>query len=184
MIPIGATLRLVRLAALTLLRVMPAPLCLFVLAPIALAADTAPRTFDLPAGNAAETLKRFAEQAKREIMFPAEPVAGVKTNAVKGAFTPRHALDRMLANTALIVVEDARTGALMVNRAAHPEPPRPPPQSKSKNTRPQEPPKAMKTIKNPIAVVATWLALIFSPAQAQPDGTGTIEGRVLNASNG
>lgn len=70
--------------------------------------------FDIPAGEAAETLRRAAQQAGREIVFPADVVRGVRTNAVQGEFTVRAALDRMLAGTPLAVVEDEQTGALAV----------------------------------------------------------------------
>jgi outer membrane receptor protein involved in Fe transport len=87
------------------------------------------KVFDIPAGDAVDTLKRAAQQAGLEIMYPAETVRGVKTNAVKGEFTPREALDQMLARTKLTVVQDERTGALAVTRA--PEQPAPPPASPS-----------------------------------------------------
>lgn len=117
------------------------------------------RAFDLEAGDATETLKHFAAQAKREIMFPAAPVAGVRTNAVRGVFTPREALDRMLADSGLVAIEESRTGALMVNRAAAA-------QSKSGNQENfDQNPKAMKA-KNPITLIAGWIALAMAPAQA------------------
>ncbi|MDO8543068.1 MAG: hypothetical protein Q7S40_21695 [Opitutaceae bacterium] len=97
--------------------------------PILSSAATAPRPFDLPAGDAAQTLKQFALQARGEILFPAESVAGVLTRPVAGSYSPREAVDRMLAGTPLIVVEDARTGAFMITRrAGRPTPaPSPPP---------------------------------------------------------
>src|SRR5688572_23578925 len=118
---------------------------LFLLAGRALPAAEAPspRTFDVPAGPAAETLKQFATQAHREIIFPADPVAGVITHAIKGRFTAREALDRMVAQTGLAVFEDPATGALLVTRPIASLPPRaapPPPPEKS--------PSAMKR-KNP-----------------------------------
>src|SRR4051812_33240411 len=54
----------------------------------AMTAGSATRNFDLATGDAAQTLKLFAAQAGCEIMFPADAVAGLKTNAVKGAFAP------------------------------------------------------------------------------------------------
>lgn len=85
----------------------------------ALCAQDAPRVhFDLPAGDAAQTLKSAAQQGGVEIMFPAETVRGVTTKAVVGDYTPREALDRMLDGTALYVVQDERSGALSVRRKA------------------------------------------------------------------
>jgi iron complex outermembrane recepter protein len=91
-------------------------LCSAAGAVLAHAADLAPKSFDLPGGDAGETLKRFAQQAGREIVFPSQPVSGVQTHAVQGAFTPRAALDQMLAGTELRALEDEKTGALTVLR--------------------------------------------------------------------
>lgn len=79
---------------------------------VATAADAAV-TFDVPAGDATATLRAFAQQAKREIVFP--PMTGVRTNAVKGEFTVKVALDRMLAGTDLVVFEDQKSGAIVVS---------------------------------------------------------------------
>lgn len=150
------------------------------------AADMGLRRFDLAAGDAAQTLKAFAAQAEREIMFPADALAGIRTSAVKGNFTPRDALDRLVANTGLTVVEDARTGAFVVNRAASLSRAAPP--ATPKNTA-EESSKSMQR-KNPLALLGTWLAVLLTPAQAQdsaPVGavasasTGTITGTVSNA---
>lgn len=82
----------------------------------ALAADGTPRNFDIPAGAAIETLKRAAQQAGAEIVFTAETVQGVKTNAVKGSMSAREALVAMVANTDLHIVQDEKTGALAVTK--------------------------------------------------------------------
>ena len=49
--------------------------------------------FDVPLGEARDTLKKFAQQAGREIVF--SPVGAIQTQAVKGQFTVREALDRL-----------------------------------------------------------------------------------------
>jgi len=74
------------------------------------------KTFDVPAGDAIDTLKRAAQQAEAEIMFPADTVRGVRTNAVTGNYTVRAALDLMVEGTSLIVVQDQKTGALTIAR--------------------------------------------------------------------
>ncbi|MBI2250669.1 MAG: TonB-dependent receptor, partial [Brevundimonas diminuta] len=56
----------------------------------------------------------------RETLFAAEAVRGVRTAAVKGEFTPKEALDRMLDGTGLMVVQDEKTGALAVKRDSGP----------------------------------------------------------------
>ncbi len=82
-------------------------------------ASSAPDTtkpFDVPAGEAISTLKRVAQQAGMEIVFPAKLVRGVKTNAVKGDYTPAEAFNRLTADTVLAVVRDKQSGALIVQR--------------------------------------------------------------------
>ncbi len=79
--------------------------------------EDASRTFDIPAGDAAQTLKQFAAQAGREIVFAPAAVAGVKTPAVNGRLTPNAALDLLLSDTGLIAREDEKTGAFSVRKA-------------------------------------------------------------------
>lgn len=86
---------------------------------VALAKDAdAPRRFDLPAGTAAQTLKQFATQAGREIVFAPAAVAGVQTAPVAGDLTPRAALALLLEGTGLVAREDEKTGAFAVRREA------------------------------------------------------------------
>ena len=138
----------------------------------ALAAATATenaRVFDVPAGEAVETLKRTAQQGGVEIVFLAATVLGVRTAAVRGEFTPRDALDRLVRHTGLVVVRDDRTGTLTVNRAA-PEASLSP---QSHETT-EQPPKNMKS-QNALALIAGWLALAAAPGQsaAAADGAST-----------
>lgn len=80
------------------------------------AAEAARKNFDLPAGPAGETLKAFARQAGREIVFSAEAVGNIPTKVVFGEFTPREAIDQMLADTGLVASQDTRTGAFAVRK--------------------------------------------------------------------
>lgn len=80
------------------------------------AAEAAKKSFNLPAGDAATTLKVFTAQSGEQIVYPVEQVRGVKTRAVKGELAARDALDRMLDKTGLKVVQDEKTGALAVRR--------------------------------------------------------------------
>lgn len=82
----------------------------------ALAATSTPQHFDLPAGDAANALRLAAQQAGREIMFPAEVVQGVRVAAVTGNFTVEEAVTRMLGGTELHLVRDAGSSALAVGR--------------------------------------------------------------------
>src|SRR5687768_9257374 len=70
------------------------------------AAEPTRRNFDLPAEPAEQSLKRFSAQSGLGVLFVSESVAGVRTNAVKGSFTPREALDLLLADTSLIATQD------------------------------------------------------------------------------
>jgi iron complex outermembrane receptor protein len=78
------------------------------------AADNTRIKFDLPAGEAAQTLKTFAQQAQREIIFSTKSVEGIKTNPVQGELTVREALAALLAGTKLTVFEDEKTGSLAI----------------------------------------------------------------------
>ncbi len=77
-------------------------------------------SFNLPAGEAEVALKRFAVQSGQQVLFPTDVVAGVQTNEVKGRYTMREALDRMLAGTSLFAMDDEATGAIAVARLTVP----------------------------------------------------------------
>ncbi|HAY06619.1 MAG TPA: hypothetical protein DCY26_08195 [Hyphomonas sp.] len=96
-----------------------------------LSAQEPKRTFDVPAGEAEQTLKQFATQAQREIVFAPDQVAGLKTNPVQGEFAPGVALDLMLADTGLTATQDTKTGAFAVRRDTRPNGPRAAPVEKT-----------------------------------------------------
>jgi outer membrane receptor protein involved in Fe transport len=91
--------------------------------PLALSAQSGKRPFDVPAGEAAQTLKDFAAQAQREIVYTPESVAGLRTNPARGDLSPREALDMMLADTGLTATQDVQTGAFAVRRGPAPNGP-------------------------------------------------------------
>ncbi|ACB76782.1 TonB-dependent siderophore receptor [Opitutus terrae] len=94
-------------------------------------AATAPhKHYEIPAGDAAQTLKQFVEQSGEQVIFLVDKVRGVTTRAVRGEFDARAALDRMLEGTELYVIQDEPSRALVVNRGARKPrpPPHPPPQ--------------------------------------------------------
>jgi hypothetical protein len=80
------------------------------------AADAAVKPFDVPSGAASRTLKLFAQQSGREIVFSAESIGGTTTNAVRGELTARDALDRMTAGTGLTVGVDEKSGLFSVRK--------------------------------------------------------------------
>ncbi len=127
----------------------------------------------MPAGPASETLKQFAEQAHREILFPSESVADVRTHRVAGDYPPAVALDLMLAHTRLRAAETPDTGGFVIVPAG------PTPAGTDPLT-----PATMKP-KSPLTTIASWLALTVAtmvPAQtpATTLATGAVEGRVFN----
>jgi TonB-dependent receptor len=78
------------------------------------------KSFDIPAGTADKALKVFTTQSGSELIYPAEIARGVKTNAVRGAFTAQEALQRVVAGSDLVVAQDAKTGVLTVSRSFDP----------------------------------------------------------------
>ena len=144
-------------------------------APVGAATAEAKRSFDLPRGDAATTLRQFAAASGRSLVFVTDKVRGETTNAVRGEFTPREALERMLAGSALEAAQDAATGALIVSRkrVANAAPrtgeigpvsdPQPNPQTKP-----------MKSPRTLIAAFAGWLAAATAvDAQTAPPAAAT-----------
>lgn len=128
-----------------------------------------PRLFDVPAGAAVDTLKRTAQQGGLEIVFLAETVRGIRTAAVRGEFTPREALERLVRHTGLVVVRDERTGTLTVSRSAPPSatPAKPPAQSAPtpKHQTSDPTPDTMKR-KNPLTLFSSLAVLLLGPVSS------------------
>jgi len=87
------------------------------------AGEAARKSYDIAPGDAASTLKRFADESGRQVLFLVDAVRGVTTNPVRGEYTVREALTRLVTGTGLVLAEDAKSGALMVNRAGPEESP-------------------------------------------------------------
>jgi outer membrane receptor protein involved in Fe transport len=138
------------------------------------AAETGTQPFDLPAGPAARTLKEFAAQAGREIVFARPEVAAVRTPAVRGQFRAAAALARLLAGTGLVATEDTQTGAFAVRPkpSALPATVSPPAAARA-----PPPPDAMKN--TPLArflgLLATTLHLSAADAVPPPAGGEIIQ---------
>lgn len=84
--------------------------------PLAQAAENDKVNYEIPVGDAIDTLRQAAQQGGFQIMFPADTVRGVKTNAVRGEYTATEALNVMLAGTELFIVQDNKTGAISIQR--------------------------------------------------------------------
>lgn len=67
-----------------------------------------PQAFDIPAEAGATALLRFSQQAKVEVLFSSEAMAGVTTRAVNGAYEPDDALDLLLRGTHFVGRRDRR----------------------------------------------------------------------------
>ncbi len=74
------------------------------------------KRFDISAGDAFTTLRQFAVQSGEQLIYQADSLEGVRTDAVRGRYTSREALGRMLVRTTLAVTQDARTGTLAITR--------------------------------------------------------------------
>lgn len=85
------------------------------------AAD-AKKTFDIPATRAAQALKHFSAQSGAQVIFLEDALEGSRTKALKGAFTPAEAMDRLLAGTKLRAAHDRESGSFAVSRI--PDPPK------------------------------------------------------------
>lgn len=87
-------------------------------------AEASKKAFDVPAGDAAVTLKQFAQQAGQQVVYPAHDVKGVKTSPVKGDYTLGEALNVMLAGTGLVAALDEKSSTFAVSRDPGPNAPR------------------------------------------------------------
>jgi iron complex outermembrane recepter protein len=74
--------------------------------------------FDIPAGNAEETLLIVTRQTQFELLFETDKVRGVRTNAVSGDLEPQEAVRRMLEGTMLVFDAELR----IVSRTEVPAP--------------------------------------------------------------
>ena len=131
------------------------------------AGAAAKRHYQFSAGDAAITLRQFVEQSGEQVIYLVQKVRGVKTNEVKGEYTAREVLDRLVANTCLVVVEDAKTGALTVTVVANPKKhpgPAAPASEPNQNSSSQPPSTSMKR-KNLLAVFLSSIAFA-APAPA------------------
>jgi len=75
------------------------------------------RAFNIPTGLAERSLKDFAEQSGLEVLFATNTGGAIRTNTVKGSFTPREALDRLLLHTGLVAVQPEPGGPMTITRA-------------------------------------------------------------------
>ncbi len=138
--------------------------------------DNTPRPFRVQAGPASETLKQFAEQAQREILFPSEPLADVRTPRVFGDYPPREALDRLLAGTRLRAREAPETGGFVISTAANTPPQARPDNSPSTitTTSPMKKTSMLTVLISQLGLAVTPLTTTASAAAPTPATEQTI----------
>ena len=136
--------------------------------------STEKQVFKIMPGKATSTLPQIARQGSVDVMFAAEVAKGVRTNKVDGMLTPLEALEIMLADTPLQIVEDRETGAFAVIRVSEEvaSTPTPDPLTSKLDTEPKTT-SEMTTKKGLFRSLASGVAAVLtfsSPAtQAQED---------------
>lgn len=171
-----------------------------------LGVGTAKIVFNIPRDTAERALKDFSIQSGCEVLFSSDAAANVRTNAVKGEFTPSEAVRLMLAGTVLRVVND-KNGVMRVVRSGERSDSGErgnTPSSSSKatglsdnfsaKTQNNEPKPSTRTTspvksKNPFVRLAALFALAHVLATPVPaaegiSAPGVIQGRVFNLSSG
>jgi outer membrane receptor protein involved in Fe transport len=132
----------------------------------------AAREFNIPAGDAATTLRQLSAQAAVELLYSTEAVAGVQTRTVRGHLSPLEALAQLLRDTPLQAQRHPATGGFAIvrpkgaDRRPTAPPPRPRDNAASDNAQPSsESKKPMKPTKSSglLSLLAGWLA--FAPAE-------------------
>lgn len=164
---------------------------LFLGLPSLFAAEHAKKKYDIPPGDASETLLEFVDQSGEQIIFLVDRVRGYKTKAVKGTFSSDVALAQLLENSRLHYVSDQATGALMVRRmddndsdnqtSVGAENSTPIESSELQDTTTM---KQKKSIFNGLLKGLLGLALAGSPELAAQSDTGSISGTVYNEVTG
>jgi outer membrane receptor for ferric coprogen and ferric-rhodotorulic acid len=79
-----------------------------------------PSQLDVPAGNLVSALKSLAAQTDVELVYRAEQLKDLRTEGVKGAFSPQEAIAILLKGTAL-QVHTAASGAMVIAPAPAPD---------------------------------------------------------------
>lgn len=125
------------------------------------------RSYNLPRGDAATTLKQFAADSGEQIVYLVDNVRGQKTNAVIGEYSAREALNRMLAGTGLVASHDPATGAFVVGRK-RPEHPAEPHGEKTSTPAPETGPMKKPNLLTRAAALIAALSSPLTNAQVAP----------------
>lgn len=79
-------------------------------------AEESKQAFDIPQGLAIDSIKQVAHQSGVDIVFDPRVARTVETPAIFGTYSPRLALELLLAGTPLVVIQDEETAAFAVRR--------------------------------------------------------------------
>ena len=63
--------------------------------------DGVEQQFDIPAGDLHSALTAFSRTVELQLLYPADITTGLQTEGLRGSFTPRQALDRLISGTGL-----------------------------------------------------------------------------------
>lgn len=154
------------------------------LLPLSVAATEIKRDFDLPAGDAEKSLQQFHAQSGVEVLYSSDAAAGVRTNAVKGRFSPQAAIELLLAGTSLTAQPSEKSGAFIVSRkpaggGGRPDSPAvgPPPDSVKKKRSPNTSTPAIDETQDPARQIdcrpcACRRTLVIRPGRSVARGRG------------
>jgi hypothetical protein len=85
-------------------------------------AEESKQSYDIPEGLAIDSIKLVARQSGVDVVFDPRVARAVKTSAIRGSFTPRQALELLLSDTPLVVIQDEETTAFAVRRESGTDP--------------------------------------------------------------
>jgi len=95
--------------------------CWCIALPLLFAAEAqSKKSFNIAAGEVVAALRQFATQSGAQVIFPEDAIEGTTTPAVKGAFTPVEAIERLLSGTNLKAARDQESGSFAVSRTPVP----------------------------------------------------------------
>lgn len=164
---------------------------LFLGLPILFASEKSKRRYDIPAGDASETLAEFVNQSSEQVIYLVDRVRGHRTKAVKGRYYSDEVLAFMLKDSQLSYVADEASGALLIgNIGSNQSDNQPPISDQSETLTGSTEPINIPTMKENkkktkgFLAVLVGLALAGSPDLAAQSGTGNVSGRVINESTG
>ena len=115
--------------------------------------------FQISGGDASEILETLSTKAERPLIYLVDQVKGVKLNAVEGEMTFRQAMERLVKDTELMLVEESNSGTWMIKLR---EVELPPAKDGSDSLQIQEGPKPQDTMTTEDKRNSNWLSRMMS----------------------